>query len=276
MIISVNNHKGGTGKTQASIHLAEALARKSTVNGVLLIDNDPQGDSSRKLLHKDDRPEPGVFDIYSSALDGEELEIASAEMFHPSKVHKNLYVCPNFEDTAGLEIPLIRNLEDINCFSVLKNFINKYKEKFDYIIIDNTPSWSAFVYNSLSAADACIVPVLGASTDSLNGIRRTFDMIRKIKSSVNQNLRFLRVLVNNIDRRTTLGRSFYENLVEAMGEKKVFETVIPVSADLQKAESERSTVFSRYPNSSAAKAYRALADEVEIIRSQEFARSDNS
>ena len=276
MIISINNHKGGTGKTQASIHLAEALARKSTVSSVLVIDNDPQGDSSRKLLQADDRPEPGVFDIYESALEGFELEISSSELFHITKAYKNLYICPNFENTAGLEIPLVRRLEDEKCFCVLRDFLKNYRHKYDYILIDNTPSWSAFVYNSLGAADACIVPVLGASADSLNGIRRTFDMIRKIKSSINEDLRFLRVLVNNVDRRTILGRSFYENLIEGMGENKVFETVIPISANLQKSEIEKSTLFSLFPNSTVTKAYRALADEVENIRLKEFADKTHS
>ncbi len=272
MIISINNHKGGTGKSQTALHLAEALARKLRTKSVLVVDNDPQGDSSRKLLAEDDRAEPGLFEVYSAAVDNEPLEMAASELFHTSKVHKNLYVCPNHEYTAGLEIPLIRQLDDDTCFTVLQRFLDAHSERFDYIIIDNPPSWSAFVYNSLAAADCCVVPVLGASVDSLNGIRRTFDMIRKIKASVNPKLRFLRALVNNIDRRTSLGRGFYEHLVEAMGQDRVFETAIPISADIQKAESEKSTVFARYPNSGAAKAFRNLAEEVESIRASEAAQ----
>jgi len=266
MIISVNNHKGGTGKSQTSIHLAEALARKLRTKNVLLVDNDPQGDSSSKLLADGDRAEPGLFELYAAAIDHEDLGIPAVDMFHVSKVYKNLYVCPNHEYTAGLEIPLIRNLDDCACFSVLQRFLEVHSEQFDYIIIDNPPSWSAFVYNSLAAADCCVVPVLGASVDSLNGIRRTFDMIRKIKANVNPKLRFLRALVNNIDRRTTLGRGFYEHLLQAMGPDRVFETAIPISADIQKAESEKTTVFTNYQNSGAAKAFRNLADEVESIR----------
>lgn len=269
MIISINNHKGGTGKSQTSIHLAEALARKLKSKKVLLVDNDPQGDSSRKLLPESESPEPGLFEVYSAALEQDGSQISALDVIHRSSVHKNLFVCPNHEYTAGIEIPLIRSLDDYTCFSVLRVFLAQLEDHFEYVVIDNPPSWSAFVYNSLASANCCVVPVLGASIDSLNGIRRTFDMIKKIKHSINPELRFLRALVNNVDRRTSLGRGFYEGLIETMGPNRVFETAIPISADIQKAESERTTVFSLLPSSGAAKAYRNLADEVEGIRRQE-------
>ena len=64
-VLTVCNHKGGTGKTTTSIHLAAALGRQG--KRVLVVDLDPQGFLTRMLGAPEPPPEHSALGL----LDGE-------------------------------------------------------------------------------------------------------------------------------------------------------------------------------------------------------------
>ena len=93
-IISLVNQKGGVGKTTTSINLSASLA--SLGKKVLLIDLDPQGNTTTGVgINKGDI-EKSVYDVLIGKCEIEEATIKTK--------YKNLYVLPATINLAGLDI----------------------------------------------------------------------------------------------------------------------------------------------------------------------------
>ncbi len=110
MIISIASGKGGTGKTTVSVNLSAALAIKG--NKVLLIDGDPQSDSTRALLPAGTQIANSLYDILSSPEDNQRNP---ADYIYKT-IHHNLFIIPNITETSGLEIPLSQQFPESNIF----------------------------------------------------------------------------------------------------------------------------------------------------------------
>jgi chromosome partitioning protein len=91
---------------------------------------------------------------------------------------------------------------------------------------------------------------------------RAVDLINDIRKNGNPDLRFLRLLINQVDRRTAMTKVTIDQLRKHFNRDQVFETMIPVNAAFQRAENERKTIIRYDPTTLGAKAYRALAKEL--------------
>ena len=144
-IISVANQKGGVGKTTTAVNLSASLAKKG--KRVLLIDTDPQGNATSGV---------GVdksvqFSVYDVLVDGVDIEntIQKTEV-------KNLEVCPSNINLAGAEVQLVSAKEREY---KLKDKLDKYKDNYDYIIIDCPPSLGLVTLNAFTASDSVLIPI---------------------------------------------------------------------------------------------------------------------
>lgn len=256
VIISVVNNKGGVGKTTICCNLGAALANLK--KRVLVIDLDSQCNATGILLPNYVMVRHSLYELLDPGEDAEEVSVK--DCIYLSK-HRRLYCLPNVEETAGLELDLIKRYPESLTF-LRKKIINYVKKHFDFTLIDNPPNIGIFVANSLYASDFVIVPNDVGSAYSLDGIRRAFELILSIQKSGNPNLRFLRLLFNKVDRRTSISNIIIDDITSRFEEYEILKTTIPVNTAIQKAEYAKQTLFRHTPTARATKAFRQLAIEL--------------
>ena len=259
MIITVGNNKGGVGKTSVVCNLGVALAR--TGKRVLVIDADSQRNATSILLGDDLRLEYTLYEL----LDPESANGINVKMcIYPSR-HSNLFCLPNVEETSALDIPLGQTIPE--SLLLLRKKVREFAlSNFDITLIDNPPTIGLWLALSLNVSDFVIVPVDAGSGQSLEGLRRVLELITTIQKNTNPDLKFLRLLINRVDRRTSISKQVV-SLIQARFPDRVFDTFIPMNTRVQQAEFLNLTIFERDQSCMAARAYRALAKELLTILS---------
>lgn len=252
-IISIINHKGGVGKTTTAVNLAEALTREGL--RVLVVDMDPQCNSTEILL-------PGaelkrtLFDL----LNPEETAVQPHHCIYTTQI-EGLDCLPNSADSTFLEPELIKL--GPSGFQRLRKQLTAYAlANYQLTLIDNPPNLGTFVASSLFASDYVIIPYDAGSSGSLRGFSKALDFIAEIRQNGNPQLRFLRGLLTRVDRRTSVWRMISEEKQEKLGGEPVFQTVIPMNTDFQRAEFLDKTIFQVRPGAPGARAYQQLAQEL--------------
>lgn len=250
-IIACSNNKGGSGKTCCSVTLAHALANRD--QRVLVCDLDTQCNATSLLLPPGTATKNSLYELFVD-------KAPILDCIYPSQ-YELVDVLPNVEEVAAIEFDLIKDAE--NNLPLLRDRIRSaVLEKYDYIFFDCPPNLGFWTMSALISANLVISPTISGSGFSLDGLLRTIKLIQEIQRTVNPELRFFRLLINSVDKRTTMGKVTMAQLADKLGEDLIFTTTIPTSALFQQAEHLRQSVLRHNSRSPAAKAYRNLAQEV--------------
>lgn len=259
VVISIINNKGGVGKTSVAVNLADALARQE--QKVLVVDNDSQCNGTTILLSKGFMIEKSLYDL----LDPEDEETIDGCIYSTSTL--GLHCLPNIADTATLEPLLIKHSPD--SLFTLRNKMRDYAlQNYNFTLIDNPPNLGSFVLGSLICSDFVIIPNLAGSAFSLEGLRKAIKLVSEVRENGNPDLRFLRLLINMLDKRTLVSKVILSTIAQNFPADQVFETTIPNSTAFQQAELASQTIFRYAGGSTGAKAYRELAKELLTIFSK--------
>ncbi|MDD4705916.1 MAG: AAA family ATPase [Bacilli bacterium] len=251
--ISLVNQKGGVGKTTTSINLAASLGKLG--KKVLLIDLDPQGNTTTGLgINKGDIKH-SIYDVLNGSTD------AKKGVFKTK--FKNLSIIPATINLAGLDIELVEKGYQNATFKKneqLRNALLNIKDNYEFIIIDCPPSLGLLTTNALVASDSVIIPVQ-CEFFALEGITQLLNTIIMTQTRLNPNLKIEGVLLTLLDSRTNLGLEVVEE-VRKFFKEKVFNTIIPRLIRLVEAPSHGEPINEYDPTSRAAEAYLNLAKEV--------------
>ena len=210
----------------------------------MLIDLDPQANLTQSLgINK------AEITIYDN-LKGEKL-------ISPIECKKNLYVLPSSLDLSAAEIELS---SEPGREYILKEFLNKLKDKFEYIFIDCPPSLGLLTINALTAADYVIIP-MQAEYLPLRGLAKLTEVIEKIKARLNVSLQIGCVFLTLYDARKILNRDIAESVSEFFG-KKFLQSKISNNVALAEAPSQGKDIFSYNKNCKGAEDYSNLVDEI--------------
>jgi chromosome partitioning protein len=245
-IITVANQKGGVGKTTTSVNVASSLAYLGFE--VLLIDLDSQANATSGL-GIDKNLEKTVYNVL---IDGMNIE----ETILPTDL-ESLDIVPSAIELVGAEIELI-NAESRE--TRLKNALQKIGHMYDYIIIDCPPSLGMLTINSLTASNTVLIPIQ-CEYYALEGLGQLLNTISAVKNHLNSELGIEGVVMTMYDPRVNLADQVVSNVKTHFSER-VYSTVIPRNIKLSEAPSFGKPAILYDINSTGAKAYLKLAQEI--------------
>ena len=246
-VFAIANQKCGVGKTTSAINLAASLAANDS--RVLVVDSDPQGNSTSGLGVSKDPGKPSLYHVLlgdTHARDAirptgfEGLDIITAD--------KNLI-------GANLELIDIPHRE-----YRLRERLAEIRGAYHFILIDCPPALDLLTLNALIAADSVLVPIQ-CEFFALEGVSELMDTIDRIREGFQHPLAIEGILLTMYDDRTNLTRQVAADLREFFKDE-VFRTIIPRSIRLAEAPSFGKPILTYDPRSKGAESYIKLAKEI--------------
>ncbi len=249
-VIAVANQKGGVGKTTTVINLSAYLAQKN--KNVLVIDSDPQGNTTTGLGLKKNDGSKTFYDLLSENADFFEVK-KRVEYFN------SMDILPTDINLAGAEIELVE--QDKPNF-ILKGIIDKgfLRDRYDYIVIDCPPSLNILTLNALVAADSVLIP-LQCEFLALEGLTQFIHTYNIVKSRLNKSIQIEGIVFTMYDGRTNLSLQVVEE-VKNYFDDSIYKCIIPRNIRLSEAPSHGMPINLYDPKSKGAEAYEILANAV--------------
>ncbi|MDT0632523.1 ParA family protein [Rubrivirga litoralis] len=243
-VLTVCNHKGGTGKTTSSIHLAAAFGHAG--GRVLVIDFDPQGFLTRMLGASEPPPEHSALGLLDASADLASFPVQTVSGF----------------DLIGSSMALTKALRRMTRPTDVLWLRETLQTAHDYdiVLIDTAAALSPFTMNALVASDLVVIPVT-PEYQPVVGAEQTWQTCGLVQDKLNPRLSVPRFLLTQVDGRLNRHAKYAEYLRGKYGEA-VLETPIRTSSSLAAASRDGRTVFDAGVTTRGAVDYRNAAKEI--------------
>lgn len=260
--IAFTNRKGGVGKTAISTHVAAQWATMG--NRVLLIDTDPQGDACRMMGMK---PTNGLYNLL--VPDPETGETAPLEnVLKP--VPASAYSVPDSPATGALFIlPSASNTSTIAALTdnpfILAEKVNELKALFDVIVIDTSPTVTAFDAYVYLASDYYVF-VTQCETLSTKGLREGIKQVERFSPMRERHMgaksQVLKIVPNMMDSRLTIHRELMKDMVEDYGAEMLCNPIM-YRKQYKEATEMGQLIYAYAPSSGEANDMRRMSAQVQ-------------
>ena len=256
-IISCNNQKRGSGKTATSVNIAKGLADEGYK--VLLVDLDLQGNTSSKF-REDFEEINGIVEAIQGKVQIKDV-IYSTDFENLNIIPSKLEWLDCLEEMAR-EDYLMEEEEKTNTSVMrIRNLLGPIRNDFDFIILDNNPSYKTILKNCVYAADLIIVPV-NIDKNAIKGVDYTIRYISKVINEAEEDINPDFMILITKTTRTKVSEECVE-LIRRSFPDIVFNTTITN----QIAPAEKQTFYDDYfmidnPKTKVGKDYRSLVEEI--------------
>ena len=253
-VMVIANRKGGCGKSMTAASLGVGLAREG--KKTLIIDADSQHSLTVSMgVTEPDKLPVSLATVISDIINEKDIDLNASIIHHSEGVN----LMPSNNILAGMEIALAPL---IGRETVLRQYIEKVKPLYDYVLIDTAPTLDLLTVNALAAADSTIIPVCPKFLDA-KGLELLLKSIAQIRRQINKNLAISGILLTMVDRRTIFTREIISLVESAYGGKiRIFSEHIPLSVRAAESTAHGVSIFTYDPNGRVAAAYAALTREV--------------
>ncbi len=224
-VVTVCNHKGGTGKTTTVIHLAAAAGLSG--RRVLAVDLDPQGFLTRMLGVEEPPPAHSSLALLDPNGDLRAL---------PTHALGGFALLP----ASGAMNKAQRALTRPTDVFWLKETLAAGHD-YDLVLLDTAAALSAFTMNALAASDHVLIPVT-PEYQPVVGAEQTWQTARLVREKLNPGLDIPLFLLTQVDARKRDHASYARYLQDLYGDR-VMESLIRTSATLAETTHDGRTVF---------------------------------
>ncbi|RTZ59959.1 MAG: ParA family protein [Gammaproteobacteria bacterium] len=245
-VFVIANQKGGVGKTTTSINLAAALSK--TRRRILLIDLDPQGNSTAGSGIDKDEVTGTIYELLIGLRQAPEVILSTESGFDIIPANKSL---------SGAQVEL---LDMDRREYLLRKALADIRNQYDFVFIDCPPALNILTLNAFVAADSVMIP-MQCEYFALEGLTDLVGTIKRIRETLNPDLIIEGLLRTMFDQRNNLAREVSDQLTTHFGDK-VYRTIIPRNIRLAEAPSYGKPITEYDITSKGAQAYLALAGEI--------------
>ena len=250
----VFNQKGGVGKSTITVNLAAVAASQG--KRVLVVDLDPQGNSSHYLLGtKLDEATPTLADFFEQVLNFSLYAKPTSGFIHATPF-AGLFIMPSHPSIAEQQV----KLESRYKIYKLKESLEELIEDFDEIYIDTPPALNFFTLSALIAATGCVIP-FDCDTFSRDALLGLLARVEEIKADHNHDLQVEGIVVNQFQPRASLpGR-----LVAALEEQglPVLSNYLSSSVKVRESHERATPLINLDPRHKLAQEFAALYAELD-------------